>query len=154
MLLYNAHAWMHLSIGRADRWLRWGLIEVGVTGLLFLFGLHWGPVGIAVAWTISFFILTIPALWYAGQPIGFAVGPVIALVLRYAVASLLAGWVCVAILSEFHFLTAAPGLAGAAARIAANSLVFTILYGGAVILLHGGCEPYRQIARLVPGPAN
>src|SRR5436309_14282621 len=24
MLLYGTHGWIHVSIGRADRWLRWG----------------------------------------------------------------------------------------------------------------------------------
>ena len=27
MLLYNTHGWIHLSIGRPERWFRWGLME-------------------------------------------------------------------------------------------------------------------------------
>ena len=53
MLLYFTHGWIHLSIGRADRWFRWGVVEFTVTGLLFLLGLPWGPVGIAVAWVLA-----------------------------------------------------------------------------------------------------
>ena len=47
MMVYYAQSWIHLSIGRPDRWFRWGLIEVSVTILLFLLMLHWGAVGIA-----------------------------------------------------------------------------------------------------------
>ncbi len=59
MLIYNTHSWMHLSLGQAERWFRWGLIEVATTVSLFLLALHWGPSGIAVAWTVSYAILTI-----------------------------------------------------------------------------------------------
>ncbi len=71
MLVYYTNGWIHLSIGRADRWLRWGIVEMTVTCLLFLGALPWGAPGVAVAWTLSFCVLTIPALSYAGRPIGF-----------------------------------------------------------------------------------
>jgi len=67
MLIYNTHGWLHLSIGTAHRWFRWVVVEFAVTFLLFLVGIHWGPEGIAGAWTLSFWILTIPAFWYAGK---------------------------------------------------------------------------------------
>ena len=73
MLLYYTHGWIHLSLGHADRWLRWGIVEFAVTVSLFIAALHWGSVGIAFAWTISFWILTFPAFWYAGQPIQLSV---------------------------------------------------------------------------------
>ena len=49
MLLYHTHGWIHLSIGRADRWFRWGIVEFVFTAILFLLGLHWGPDEVAVA---------------------------------------------------------------------------------------------------------
>ena len=36
MLLYETHGWIHLSIGRPERWLFWGLIEFFCTASLFL----------------------------------------------------------------------------------------------------------------------
>ena len=77
MLIYNTHGWLHLSIGTAHRWFRWVVVEFVVTAALFLLGLHWGPAGIAGAWTLSFWILTIPAFWYAGNPIAFAFIPLL-----------------------------------------------------------------------------
>ena len=62
MLLYYTHGWIHLSIGRADRWFRWGIVEFTFTALLLILGLPWGPNGIATAWTASFWILTIPCV--------------------------------------------------------------------------------------------
>ncbi len=149
MLLYGTHGWIHLSIGTADRWLRWGVVEFAVTGLLFLAALPWGPVGIAIAWTASFWILTIPAFWYAGRPIRLGVKPVAAAVWKYLGASLLAGCASAGVAQQVPRLLAASGLGGALARVITISLLFSVLYLGAVILLHQGCEPLYQAAGLL-----
>lgn len=149
MFLYLVHGWIHLSIGRADRWFRWGIVEWTVTILLFLGALHWGPQGIAVAWCISFWMLTIPAMWYAGRPIGLSAGPLLHTVWRYMVAALLAYVASILILSRWPALAAAIGAQGAALRIAIVSLVFGSLYLGAVIVLHGGLAPLERVLGLM-----
>lgn len=151
MLVYYTHGWLHLSTGRADRWFRWGVFEIAVTISLFIVALHWGPTGVAAAWTTSFWILCVPAFWYAGRPIHFGVGLVIGTVWRYAVASLLAGIACAWIVSTIHLPFASDATAAAAfARILTDSVLLFALYIGAVVGLHGGWEPLRQIARLLP----
>ena len=150
MLIYGPSGLLHLSIGRADRWFRWVIVEFGVTVLLFSLGLQWGPVGIASAWSASFWILFVPAFWYAGRPIRFGVTPVLAAVWRYVLASVLAGCASAAIIYEIPVLTAAPGIQGATARILATSLLFLVLYLGAIIALHGGPEPLYRFGRLLP----
>ena len=149
MLLYGTHSWIHLSIGKPDRWFRWGIVEFAFTGLLFLLALPWGPVGIAAAWTGSFWILTIPALWYAGRPIHLGVGPVLAAVWKYIVASLLAGWACTAIFRVAPSFAGLPGVGGALVRILTTSVLFLVLYLAAVIFLHQGRAPLYQVAGLL-----
>jgi PST family polysaccharide transporter len=148
MLLYYAHGWIHLSIGRADRWLRWGLVELTVTALFFIVGLPWGPVGVAVAWTSSFWVLTIPAFWYAGRPIQLEMSSVIAAVWRFIAASLLAGGASAVIIVGLP-LAPPSGSVAALGRIATGSLLFGTLYLGAVILLHRGCAPISQVVALL-----
>ena len=149
MLLYGMHGWIHLSIGRADRWFRWSLLEVTVTGLLFLTGLRWGPVGVAVAWVASFWILTLPALWYAGKPAGISVSEVIAVVWKYILASALAGVACALITRSLLSISAASSPVAAAARILIISLCFGGLYVGGVISLHRGCAPLYRVASVL-----
>jgi len=149
MLLYNTHGWIHLSIGRPDRWFRWGLIEFLCTATLFAIGLHWGPIGVASAWTISFFILMVPAFWYAGRPIGFSAGSVMAVVWRFFVASVLAGGSTAWLVHAVPPFGTTPGAVGACARVISVSLLFLVLYLGAVIVLHRGLEPILQTASLV-----
>jgi len=108
-----------------------------VTYLLFFLGLHWGARGIAVAWGLSFWILTIPALSYAGTPIGLRVAPMLAAVWRFIVASLLAGSISAFIAIKLGVLAVASSAFGAALRIALLSLFFVCLYLLAIILLGG-----------------
>ena len=149
MLLYCTHQWIHLSIGRADRWLRWGIVDFTVTALLLLVGLHWGAVGIALAWVVSYWIIAFPALWYAGRPIDFGVAPVLAAVWKYILASILAGFASTALMREFPGFLAAPGSPAAFARTVSISLLFGVLYLGAVVTLHGGLAPLYRIAGLL-----
>ena len=149
MFLYATHSWIHLSIGSANRFFRWGLIEFAVTGLLFILGLAWGPEGIAVAWTVSYGILTVPAFWYAGRPINLGIAPVVATVWKYVLAALLAGCASALVLRVFPPFAAATGSLGAATRIVITSVLFGTLYLTGVILLHRGWAPLSQLATLL-----
>jgi len=63
---------------------------------------------------------------------------------------LLAGCASAAIIREISPLVAAPGAEGALARIVTISVLFSVLYLTAVVLLHGGPEPLYRFARLWP----
>lgn len=149
MLIYSTNGAIHLSMGRADRWFRWVILEFCVTVLLFLLGLHWGPAGIAAAWTTSFWILTIPAFWYAGKPIGFKVGPIIGTIWRYTLASLLAGYAVFNILHKIPRITAATGELGALERIIGVSVIFSVLYVVLVVIFHGGPHPILRLVNIL-----
>jgi O-antigen/teichoic acid export membrane protein len=149
MLLYSTNGWIHLSIGRADRWFVWGVIEFLCTVGLFLLALPWGPRGVAAAWTISFFVLLVPAFWYAGKPIGFSVGRVLAVIWRYFVASLAAACGTAWIIHIVRPFAETGGPQGAFLRIVLISLVFLTLYLAAVIILYRGLQPLRQASSLM-----
>ncbi len=149
MLVYYTTSWLHLSIGRADRWFRWAILEFAVTCTLLVAGVRFGPVGVASAWTLSFWLLTIPGLWYAGKPIRLGITTMLAVVWRYALASLLAGCATEAIIHAIPTLGLVQGVTGAAARIVVISLLLGLLYPAFVVLLHGGLEPLYQIVRIL-----
>jgi polysaccharide transporter, PST family len=148
MMVYYAHSWIHLSIGRPDRWFRWGIVEVVVTFSMFLLMLHWGAQGIAVAWTVSFWVLILPGFWYAGKPIAFGVGPVIAATWRFVVAALAAGCITAVLFGGTAF-SAPTSVIDAIIRIAKISVLFSALYLGAVIILHKGFAPLYQVVGLL-----
>lgn len=147
MLIHGVHGWIHLSIGRADRWLRWTIVEFAFTTALFFASLHWGADGMAAAWTASFCIMTFPALWYAGKPIHFGFGAAISSTWRYIAASLVAGLMSEALLRSFLLRDAATA-GEALERMVAASAVFGALYLGWVIALHRSCDPIYQVLRM------
>jgi O-antigen/teichoic acid export membrane protein len=90
-----SQGWLHLSIGRADRWRNWGIVSLVVQIIAVLGGLPFGAMGVAVASVIVSVLIAIPAIIYAGRPIG--VGS--ALVIRAAgpqligaISTAAAGW--------------------------------------------------------------
>ena len=149
MILYYTHSWIHLSTGHPERWFRWTIVEFVVTVTLFILALSHGPVGIAMAWTASFWILTIPALWYAGRPIGLSVGPTLRAIWPYLAASLVAGVATTLVMQRLHTLQTLDGAFGAFVRIVVISLLVAATYVPGVIAFHGGFAPIRQIAKLV-----
>jgi len=72
--------WLHVSAGRSDRWMRWGVIGSVVQLIALFCGLPFGTMGVATAYAISMYFLFIPALAYAGQPFGIGARDVIRVV--------------------------------------------------------------------------
>src|SRR5262249_8676287 len=107
---------------------------------------HWGPSGVATAWTISFWVLMIPALWYAGRPIQLGLGPILSIIWRYVAASVLASCVAIAIVRELPYLVA-YGVLGVCIRIAIITGLFGALYLGLVVLLHQSTDPLLLVGR-------
>jgi polysaccharide transporter, PST family len=149
MLLYSTHGWIHLSIGRPERWFRWGLMEFGCTVTLFWLVLHWGPSGIALAWTISYFLLMFPGFWYAGKPIGLGIGPVFAVIWKFFAASVGAGFGTALIIRAMPYFATTIGASGAFVRMVSVSLVFLGLYIAGVIVLHQGLRPLNETVSLL-----
>jgi polysaccharide transporter, PST family len=149
MLLYNTHGWIHLSIGRPERWFKWGLLEFLCTASMFLLMLHWGPSGIAFAWTASYFLLMFPGLWYAGRPIGLGIGAILGEIWKFFAASTLAAGATVLILRASSLSVDPSSAGGAFLRMILVSLLFFVLYIGFVVALHRGFRPLSETADII-----
>jgi PST family polysaccharide transporter len=152
MLVYQTTAWIHLSMGTTARWLRWTVVELGLTGMLFLVGLRWGLVGVAGAWTTSYCVLMIPGFLYALRPLNLPITSILSTIWRYAAAAAVAGVACARALKDMPLPShlAINGLGRAIIRIAAYNALFGLLYLLFIIALFGSADPLRQFARLLP----
>jgi O-antigen/teichoic acid export membrane protein len=154
MLIYNAHNWIHPSQGHADRWFRWSIVEFFVTCALFIAALRWGPEGIAAAWTLSFWVLTAPALWYACRPFGLTLSAVLASVWRYLAASLAAGLSLYELNARIPLLPPHDTILHTIQRILALSTAFLFSYLALVVLLHFSFRPLTRMVVLVRNLRN
>lgn len=72
-----SNGWLHLALGHADRWQRWGIVTLIVQTIGVLAGLPFGVTGVAVATVITSMLIALPAISYAGRPIGIGAALVI-----------------------------------------------------------------------------
>jgi O-antigen/teichoic acid export membrane protein len=90
-----SQGWLHLSIGRADRWRNWGIVSLVVQIVAVLAGLPFGVMGVAVAGVTASMLIALPSVIYAGRPIGVGSAIVIRAVgpqLIGAISTAAAGW--------------------------------------------------------------
>ncbi|MEZ5821241.1 MAG: lipopolysaccharide biosynthesis protein [Bradyrhizobium sp.] len=100
--LERTMGWIHVALGRADRWMRWGFYSAIVQLAALALGLPFGVTGVAVSYTIAMFCLFVPALAYSGHPIGIRNRDVLQVVGPQTIAGLLA--VAVGFVVELQFL--------------------------------------------------
>jgi O-antigen/teichoic acid export membrane protein len=138
----SSQGWLHLSIGRVDRWRNWGIVSLGVQIVAVLAGLPFGATGVAVACVIEGVLIAIPSVNYAGRPIGVGSALVIRAVgpqLIGAISAAAGGtWLQLAVLAHCSSLV----------RIALSTIFCAGIYGTVVIGLFRRTEPLR-VARSV-----
>ncbi len=94
-VIEGSQGWIHLSIGRADRWRKWGMVSLGVQIVALLAGLPFGAKGVAAAGVIASLLIAVPTITYAGRPIDIGSAVVMRAVGRQligAVSIVAAGW--------------------------------------------------------------
>jgi PST family polysaccharide transporter len=149
MLIYSTHGWLHLSLGRADRWLRWGLIELITTVLFFMIGLPFGTTGIAVAWTASFYALIVPGIWYAGEPINLKWSSLVSTTWRYFFSALTSGIFCWFILYSFGIISRNFIELNILFRIFISTAFCISMYLLLVVALYQSTKPISQFVFLL-----
>jgi PST family polysaccharide transporter len=82
--------WLHVTAGRTDRWMRWGLFATGAHLVALVVGLPFGPTGVVVGYVICMYLLFVPAIAYAGRPLRITGRDLIRAVGLQLVAALLA----------------------------------------------------------------
>ena len=148
MMLYGTHGWLHLSLGRPDRWFRWGIFEFIIIALFFLIGITLGPSGVAVAWTTSFYILIGPCLWYAGRPVALKVSDVFAAIWKYFMAAAVTGIACWFILYAYDLTSPVFLACNIFMRIFVSLILCIPLYFIMVIAFYRSLKPILQFIRL------
>ena len=149
MLIYRTHGWLHLSLGRADRYFRWGLVAMVVTIFLFLVGLFFGMMGVAVAYSISFYVLIGPGLSYAGKPIHLGFYEIFSVIWRYFTGAIASGIIYWSTTNLVSLTAGTYANFNVIERISATSVFTILLYMFFVMLLHGSVKPMTQFISLL-----
>jgi PST family polysaccharide transporter len=142
-VIEGSQGWLHLSIGRADRWQNWGIVSLGVQIAAVLSGLPFGATGIAIAVVVAHVFIALPSVSYAGRPIGIGTSLVIRAVgpqLFGAIATAAVGW---------WLQTIAFNDYSSFARICLSAVFCTCVYLAVVVGIFRVTEPIRVAAAAV-----
>jgi len=148
-ILYGTHGWLHISLGRTDRWFRWGIVGSMITVTSFLIALPFGPLAVAVAYIVSLHVLTGPCLWYAGQPISLKLHSVLSVIWKYYLSALGAGLLCWFILYSFDLTSGAFASLGISVRLVLSSVLCIFVYLLLIIGLYRNTKPISQFISIV-----
>ncbi|MDH2355960.1 lipopolysaccharide biosynthesis protein [Bradyrhizobium sp. SSUT112] len=139
----GSQGWLHVSIGRPDRWRNWGIITAAVQVVAVLAGLRFGATGVAIAMSVTSLLIALPSIIYAGRPIGIGAERVIRAVgpqLIGAIGALAGGW---------WLRTEALGDCSSLVRILLLGGVCTCLYLAIVVGLFRLVEPIKVAGSIV-----
>jgi len=145
VVIYDTNIWLHLSLGRPDRLLRWSISVLFLSVLSFFIGTIFGPIGVAIAYSTLFYVLLLPALYYAGRPLKIKASYFLSILWKYWFSAFSAGAICWTFL---HILKptslALTGLAPLAKTICGASL-YLIIYSCFIIILFKGPKPFSLV---------
>ncbi|MGQ9682307.1 MAG: lipopolysaccharide biosynthesis protein [Anaerolineae bacterium] len=136
--IYHTQSWVHTSLGRSKRLLRWGLIGSAAIVTSFLVGLPFGARGVALAYAVAILVITWPCLWYAFRNTRITMAKLLAAVSLPLAASVLAagiGLSLVAALTPWW-----PPL-----RLAAVAIAMALAYLGVIGVLPAGRQRIREL---------
>jgi O-antigen/teichoic acid export membrane protein len=143
-IIYATHNWLHLSLGTPDRWFRWSIVELFVTVLCFLVAIPYGPLGIAIGFSASFYILIGPGLWYAGKPVNLKISYVLSGIWKYYMSALCSGILCWFILYYFDQTAKIIRDLNIIARIIASTTTCIFFYLVIIVIFFQGVKPISE----------
>jgi PST family polysaccharide transporter len=141
--LYNTQGWLHISAGRSDRYLRWGLVGSLVIVLGFIVGLPYGPHGVAVAYSVTLWAIIVPCMSYAGRSAGIRVSDIFAAIGKNIAAGL--GSIASSIYLVEHVLI----FKATWINLLAGLSVVCVTYSVFLLVLYRDLSPWHQVADVV-----
>ena len=79
--------WLHISAGRGDRLIRWSLFAAVIHLAGLAVGLPFGVMGVAAVSVVLTYLLFLPAVAYAGKPLGIGIKDIVSAVGRQLVGA-------------------------------------------------------------------
>lgn len=145
-VLYYTNSSLHVSLGRSDRLLKWGILSSIILAAAFAIGMFFGPKGVAWGYAITIILLTFPGILYAGRPIGLSFNQILSKVWRNSLAAILTG-LSLNYIKSLFFLETPLFL-----TIVLSLFSYFVVYLLMTIVLYGGITHLKEmisISRIV-----
>jgi PST family polysaccharide transporter len=141
VVIYDTNIWLHLSLGRPDRLLKWSIFVLLAALAAFFTGKFFGPMGVAIAYSALFYVLLLPALYYAGRPLKIGVAYFISILWKYWFSAFAAGaiyWTFLHIIKPTSLVLL--GLSPIV-RVTCSAFAYFSIYFCFIVILFRGPKP-------------
>jgi len=128
MVIYDVNIWIHISLGRPDRLLKWGAMAIFFFLIFILGGSLFGVVGVAVGQTVLYHLLFLPALIFAGRPMRIRASFYLSAVWKYWLAALASAVLLWLLLHAFKPTAVFAYQLASIARISGGCILYIIIY--------------------------
>jgi PST family polysaccharide transporter len=146
--LYFTQSWLHISAGRSDRYLKWGLVASCLTVIGFLVGVPYGPIGVASAYAVVSWAIIAPCMWYAGHSAGIRARDIFGAVYKNLLSGI--GSIVAAILLIEHTLE----MKGAWTNLLCGFLIIGLAYSLLLLSLYRSLAPLRELMSIAKAFTN
>jgi PST family polysaccharide transporter len=145
VVVYYTNNWLHISLGRADRLFKWSLITFAASLVFYSIGTLISPIGVALAYSSLFYVLLIPALYYAGKPANIKVSFYFSILWKYWLSAFMAGLIYFVISqvikSSSLFYSQLTGII----RIPLGTAAYSVIYLCLIFILFRGLKPLKLL---------
>ncbi len=138
-----ATGWVYVSLGTTRRQLSWGLFSSVLIALAYVIALQWGPIGVALSFSASLFVLWLPSVVYCFRRSPLRVRDLGIAIWRPAAASICAG------LLLFGMGAILPFSLPTALSLVVDFVFYGVFYVISWIALPGGRQSARDITELI-----
>lgn len=137
-IIYQTNGWLHVSLGRSDRWLQWGIFSSIILTASLLIAMIFGIKAIAWAYTLTIILFTIPAVIYAGKPVSIFLYPLLKAISKPILSAMITGLIIFKLKDlVFDQISIIP-------RLAISTIIFTIIYFSIFIVLSKGTNEIKR----------
>jgi PST family polysaccharide transporter len=134
--------WVCVSLGCADRLLRWRIVESAVKLSALAIGIRWGASGVALGLLTASSVLMLPGLWYCFQGSALRLHDAVTVIWRPLLASVVA-----AVALGLVRMTVPIGV-NLAVDLAIDLVILAVVYLGVWFLMPGGRTILLELLRL------
>jgi PST family polysaccharide transporter len=157
-ILYGTTAWLHISMGRADRWYKWNKFASVVLIISFISGLRFGSIGVAVGYTLSLYFLLLPSIWYGGKAIDLKITSFLDGIWKYFVAAASSGVISWVLVYKYTYTSTFFLSVNVFIRLSIGTALCAIFYLLFTIAFYRGIAPIRQfidiLSNMIPHMAS
>ena len=139
----HTQGWLHLSMGRSDRYLRWGVISSAIIVIGILAGLPHGPLGVAMGYTIASLVTIFPCMWYAGKSAGIQLIEIINSTGKNILAGLGSIAVLLLLIKKLVYLEILW------VDLAAGVCLVSLFYAIFLFILYRNLSPWHQVKDII-----